>query len=336
MRNSLTFRVTRAVQDAVRLCDAEGVEFARGLCNYAFTEVERMKVCHRLYFSTHGPGTVSMQCAEDSKVCCLLHAHRPVDQAGAAGVCMLAEHALPYLSCLLSCSRSSLLYMVTDLDGILSSLHGPCQGKSSRDFAEELGYVGSEEVVHRDNICQLTQRRASGDGAAPGAHLPQAAPDPESRGPQGSRSGPASGTDTPERRGAAAPHAAPDLEARAPEGLRRAPAPVADAVDGRSAAVPMPRSGRSSGRASGTDSPQGRVPRVLGAAQPGPRHRGDGPCSAGVSPEDIAGRLALLRWGGHLLYQSEAACNEVEMVTLVLVFVVVDIAMCGHKLQGFL
>ena len=301
MRNRLTFRVMRVVQDAVRLCDAEGVEFARGLCNYAFTEVERMKVCNKLYFSTHDSGTVSMQCAGDSKVCCLLHAHRPVDQARAAGVCMLAEHSLPYLSCLLSCSRFSLFYMVTELDGILSSLHRPCQGKSSRDFAEELGYVGSEEVVHRDNICQLTQRRASGDGAAPDAHLPQAAPDPESRGPEGLRSGPASGTDTPERSGAAASYAAPNLEARAPEDLRRAPAPVADAVDGRSAAVPMPRSGRRSGRASGTDSPQGRAPRVPGAAQPGPRNRGNGPCGTGVSPEDVAGRLALLRWGSHLL-----------------------------------
>ncbi|KAK9846452.1 hypothetical protein WJX81_004071 [Elliptochloris bilobata] len=70
-----------AAQDAVRLCDAEGVEFARGLCNYACSEVERMK------------------------------------------------------------------------------------GKSSRDFAEELGYVGSEEVVHRDNVCQLTQRRPSSDAS---------------------------------------------------------------------------------------------------------------------------------------------------------------------------
>ena len=35
---------SRGVQDAVRLCDVEGVEFARGLCNYACMEVERMKV----------------------------------------------------------------------------------------------------------------------------------------------------------------------------------------------------------------------------------------------------------------------------------------------------
>lgn len=194
---------------------------------------------------------------------------------------------------------------VEEPDETLLIFHGPCQGKSSRDFAEELGYVGSEEVVHRDNICQLTQRRASGDGAAPDAHLPLAAPDPGSRGPEGLRSGPASGTDTPEAGSAAAAHAAPDPEPRAPEGLRRAPAPVADAADGRSAAaplaVPVPRSGRSSGRASGTDSPQGRVPRVPGETQPGPRKRGNGPCGSGVSPEDVAGRLALLRWDGHLL-----------------------------------
>lgn len=31
-------------QDAVRLCDASGSEFARGLCNYSFSEVSRIKV----------------------------------------------------------------------------------------------------------------------------------------------------------------------------------------------------------------------------------------------------------------------------------------------------
>ena len=30
------------------------------------------------------------------------------------------------------------------------------QGISSKDFVAELGYVGSEEIVHRDNICLLT------------------------------------------------------------------------------------------------------------------------------------------------------------------------------------
>ena len=219
---------------------------------------------------------------------------------------MLAERMLPFVSCLFSCSiiRVENTEMM-ELGETLFTLHGPCQGKSSRDFAEELGYVGSEEVVHRDNICQLTQRRASGDGAAPDTHLPQAAPDPGSRGPEGLRSGPASGTGTPERGSAAAAHAAPNPEARALEGFGRTPTSVADAADNRSAAaplaVPILRSGRSSGRASGTDSPQGRVPRVPGAAQPGPRHRGDGPCGSGVSPEDVAGRLALLRWDVCLL-----------------------------------
>ena len=33
-----------SAQDAVSLCDAEGVEFARGLCNYASDEVDRIKV----------------------------------------------------------------------------------------------------------------------------------------------------------------------------------------------------------------------------------------------------------------------------------------------------
>ncbi len=33
------------------------------------------------------------------------------------------------------------------------------QGKSSKDFVTELGYLGEEEIVHRDNICLLSQRR---------------------------------------------------------------------------------------------------------------------------------------------------------------------------------
>jgi hypothetical protein len=35
------------------------------------------------------------------------------------------------------------------------------QGVSSKDFVHELGYLGSEEIVHRDNICLLSQRRAN-------------------------------------------------------------------------------------------------------------------------------------------------------------------------------
>lgn len=33
------------------------------------------------------------------------------------------------------------------------------QGKSSKDFVTELGYLGEEEIVHRDNICLLSQRK---------------------------------------------------------------------------------------------------------------------------------------------------------------------------------
>jgi hypothetical protein len=29
----------------------------------------------------------------------------------------------------------------------------------SKDFVTELGYLGEEEIVHRDNICLLSQRR---------------------------------------------------------------------------------------------------------------------------------------------------------------------------------
>ncbi|BDA41832.1 Glutamate 5-kinase at N-terminal half [Coccomyxa sp. Obi] len=62
-------------QDAVQLCDANGTELGRGLCNYSAAEVDRIK------------------------------------------------------------------------------------GKSSKDFVTELGYLGEEEIVHRDNICLLSQRR---------------------------------------------------------------------------------------------------------------------------------------------------------------------------------
>ncbi|KAK9819850.1 hypothetical protein WJX72_003212 [[Myrmecia] bisecta] len=58
-------------QDAVQLCTAQGVEFGRGLCNYSYEEVDKMK------------------------------------------------------------------------------------GKSSKDTAEQLGYLGPDEVVNRDNICLL-------------------------------------------------------------------------------------------------------------------------------------------------------------------------------------
>eukprot|EP00884_Botryococcus_braunii_P023354 jgi/Botrbrau1/9702/Bobra.0201s0032.1 len=75
-------------QDAVRLCDASGAEFARGLCNYSFLEVSRIK------------------------------------------------------------------------------------GLSSKDFKEQLGYVGAEEIVHRDNISLLTLRRRSSSHLLPGGVSP--------------------------------------------------------------------------------------------------------------------------------------------------------------------
>ena len=34
----------------------------------------------------------------------------------------------------------------------------PLQGKSSKAIMEELGYSGSEEIVHRDNIAMITVR----------------------------------------------------------------------------------------------------------------------------------------------------------------------------------
>ncbi len=40
------------------------------------------------------------------------------------------------------------------------------QGISSKDFVAELGYVGSEEIVHRDNICLLTPPPGNASDAA--------------------------------------------------------------------------------------------------------------------------------------------------------------------------
>lgn len=41
------------------------------------------------------------------------------------------------------------------------------QGKSSKDFVAELGYPGAEEIVHRDNICLLSQRRFQANFSEP-------------------------------------------------------------------------------------------------------------------------------------------------------------------------
>lgn len=35
-----------SAQDAVQLCDADGVEFGRGLCNYSAAEVDHIKVTY--------------------------------------------------------------------------------------------------------------------------------------------------------------------------------------------------------------------------------------------------------------------------------------------------
>ena len=37
----------------------------------------------------------------------------------------------------------------------MSRVCGLLQGVSSKDFINELGYLGCEEIVHRDNICLL-------------------------------------------------------------------------------------------------------------------------------------------------------------------------------------
>jgi hypothetical protein len=49
---------------------------------------------------------------------------------------------------------------------------GAIQGLSSKDFKEQLGYVGAEEIVHRDNISLLTLRRRSSSYLLPGGASP--------------------------------------------------------------------------------------------------------------------------------------------------------------------
>ena len=60
----------------------------------------------------------------------------------------------------------------------LTACGGAGQGVSSKDFVQQLGYIGSEEIVHRDNICLLSRLPGSSTEAlsraaspAPGAPL---------------------------------------------------------------------------------------------------------------------------------------------------------------------
>lgn len=62
---------------------------------------------------------------------------------------------------------------------------------SSKDFKNQLGYVGAEEIVHRDNISLLTLRRPLSHFSQPGGESPPAG---SSGGASDSDAGPARGS----------------------------------------------------------------------------------------------------------------------------------------------
>jgi len=223
-------------------------------------------------------------------------------------------HVEPSHGCLRACallqekSEKTVTLLHGSLNGCVLCVPAPSQGKPSRDFAEELGYVGSEEVVHRDNICQLTQRRAASEDGASGTSR-AASPTPAAAGPEPRRpppSGPAPGPLPPGAGaggGPASGRASPAPQAGAPPG---SDAPHVGGHAGGSGGGPArhapqktPRAGPPSGRDSpgGGDGPGGSSTAPWEA--PDRRSLGSGGgAHGGVSPEDVAGRLALLRCGG--------------------------------------
>lgn len=112
------------MQDAVRLCDAQGAEFARALINYTSEEVDCVKV-------SEGAG---MSMRESSATA--------GDGWGRLGARTLAGSGGGPLPSLTPHPTSPLT---------------PLQGMSSKEIAAGLGYVGQEEVCHRANICLLLQ-----------------------------------------------------------------------------------------------------------------------------------------------------------------------------------
>ncbi len=56
------------------------------------------------------------------------------------------------------------------------------QGVSSKDFVNELGYLGCEEIVHRDNVCLLQRPHSSLSEANLGASVAQQADQPRPNG----------------------------------------------------------------------------------------------------------------------------------------------------------
>ena len=134
-------------QDAVQLCDEAGVPFAQGLCNYASEDVNK----------TQG-----------------------VPQNPVIAILTNASAASQYILCLsyllqAKCNINGLILQVQAnssqiIQGKEAHFKVAClQGKHSQDIRGVLGFAGSEEIVHRDNISMLALRNPPSDAltAAP-------------------------------------------------------------------------------------------------------------------------------------------------------------------------
>lgn len=60
-----------AAQDAIVLCDSNGYEFARGLCNYTLKEVQKVQVC--LAYDLSQAGDKDRMLSHAHKPCMLVH-----------------------------------------------------------------------------------------------------------------------------------------------------------------------------------------------------------------------------------------------------------------------
>ncbi len=156
-------------QDAVALCDAQGAELGRGLCNYSAAEVDKIKVLW-------APPCMSASCADGLQ-------GQPADAevAGCEQPCHVVHQ--PAVLRMLAGWQSRLVLGEFRWHAPQTHCCMPegwsraAQGVSSKDFVAQLGYLGSEEIVHRDNICLLS--RLPGSSNAPsrsGSPAPGAAP----------------------------------------------------------------------------------------------------------------------------------------------------------------
>lgn len=131
-----------SAQDAVQLCDAAGRELGRGLCNYSAAEVERIKV---------GIPSIPQQ-QRHGRRCKPLRRPAALHPVGTELACCLCnDSAIAETDSLRHVSEVLISPKMTGNFSTCCRL----QGLSSKDFVTELGYLGCEEIFHRDNICLL-------------------------------------------------------------------------------------------------------------------------------------------------------------------------------------